>query len=197
MDTLMEVPIAPNTFEAFPKIPRLSRDCVITEKIDGTNAQIYITKNEHGELEVRAGSRNRWLSKEADNYHFYAWVEQHFTELLKLGEGRHFGEWWGLGINSGYGLFERRFSLFNVKRWADNPERPSCCGVVPVLYQGPFNDLAVAETMARLKEGGSVAAPGFMEPEGIVIYHQASQQMFKKTLVGDAKPKGMTSGAAG
>ena len=29
-------------FEKFDKIPRLSRDIVITEKIDGTNAQIYI-----------------------------------------------------------------------------------------------------------------------------------------------------------
>jgi hypothetical protein len=27
-------------FAGFPKIARLSRECVITEKIDGTNAQI-------------------------------------------------------------------------------------------------------------------------------------------------------------
>jgi hypothetical protein len=29
-------------FEAFPKIPRLKRDMVITEKIDGTNACVLI-----------------------------------------------------------------------------------------------------------------------------------------------------------
>ena len=28
------------TFEPWPKIPRLKRDIIITEKIDGTNAQI-------------------------------------------------------------------------------------------------------------------------------------------------------------
>ena len=27
-------------FEAFPKIGRMNRDCTITEKIDGTNAQL-------------------------------------------------------------------------------------------------------------------------------------------------------------
>lgn len=31
-------------FVQFKKIPRLSRECVITEKIDGTNAQIFITR---------------------------------------------------------------------------------------------------------------------------------------------------------
>lgn len=29
-------------FVEFPKIPRLSRDIIVTEKIDGTNAQIYL-----------------------------------------------------------------------------------------------------------------------------------------------------------
>jgi hypothetical protein len=32
-------------FAGFPKISRLSRDCIITEKIDGTNAQILITED--------------------------------------------------------------------------------------------------------------------------------------------------------
>jgi hypothetical protein len=29
-------------FEEFPKMARLTRECIITEKIDGTNAQIGI-----------------------------------------------------------------------------------------------------------------------------------------------------------
>lgn len=29
-------------FQSFPKIGRLNRDCVITEKIDGSNGQIHI-----------------------------------------------------------------------------------------------------------------------------------------------------------
>lgn len=49
-------------FEAFPKIPRLSRYCVITEKIDGTNAQIYIGDNG----EFAAGSRTRWITPEQE-----------------------------------------------------------------------------------------------------------------------------------
>jgi len=28
---------------------------------------------------------------------------------------------------------------------------------------------------------GSYAAPGFMQPEGVVVYHKASGQVFKKT----------------
>lgn len=34
-------------FEKFNKISRLSRDIVITEKIDGTNAQIYIVSSDN------------------------------------------------------------------------------------------------------------------------------------------------------
>jgi hypothetical protein len=29
-----------------------------------------------------------------------------------------------------------------------------------------------------------------MNPEGIIIYHQAAKRYFKKTLIGDEKPKG-------
>ncbi len=32
---------------------------------------------------------------------------------------------------------------------------------------------------------GSVVSPGFMRPEGIVIFHVASGQIFKATLDGD------------
>jgi hypothetical protein len=41
-----------------------------------------------------------------------------------------------------------------------------------------------------LKEGGSLAAPGFANPEGIVIYHHATKQLFKKTIEKDEKGKG-------
>ncbi len=175
-------------FEAFSKIPRLSRDCVITEKIDGTNAQVYISEDG---LTMKVASRNRWITLDSDNYGFCAWAVQNQDELMKLGPGRHYGEWWGLGIQCGYGLFERRFSLFNVARWnADNA--PSCCRVVPILYRGLFCESAVGEAIDRLRDAGSVAAPGFANPEGIVIYHTASKQLFKKTLTGDASPKSVS-----
>lgn len=43
----------------------------------------------------------------------------------------------------------------------------------------------------KLKREGSVAAPGFMKPEGIVIFHTAGQWMLKKTIEQDDVPKGL------
>lgn len=177
-------------FEAFPKIPRLKRDCVVTEKIDGTNASIFI--GEDGEFLI--GSRNRWITPQADNYGFAKWAIENKAELLKLGPGHHFGEWWGLGIQRGYCLPMKKFSLFNVRRWKDNPERPSCCDVVPVIYEGPFTDDAIDRCMFSLRSGGSHAMPMYMFPEGIVVYHKASGTMFKSTLENDEKPKGQVNG---
>lgn len=178
-------------FQAFPKIPRLNRDCVITEKLDGSNAQVSIDDNGV----VKAGSRSRWITpctvlKSTDNFGFAAWVESNADELRKLGPGIHFGEWWGLGIQRGYGLHERRFSLFNAERWSDDSVRPSCCSVVPVLYLGPFSTFDVEEAVRRLREYGSTAAPGFMKPEGVIVWHCAARSMFKVTLEKDSVPKG-------
>ena len=102
-------------FRPFPKIPRLSREIIITEKIDGTNASITIT--EDGQF--LTGSRNRWITPEDDNFGFSAWAHANKDVLMGLGVGTHFGEWWGHGIQRGYGLPKgrRRFSLFNVGRW--------------------------------------------------------------------------------
>jgi hypothetical protein len=171
-------------FEPFEKIPRLSRECMITEKIDGTNAQIFI--GEDGEF--LTGSRNRWITPEADNYGFSRWAHEHKEELLTLGPGRHFGEWWGSGIQRRYGIEDKRFSLFNAVRYAE--DRPACCMVVPVIARGIFSTGLIEAALEMLREGGSLAAPGFMDPEGIVIYHEAAKQYFKKTLAGDEKPKG-------
>lgn len=191
------------SFQSFGKIPRLSRDMIITEKLDGTNAQILIT--EYGD--VIPGSRNRFISPQDDNYGFGAWVHQNKEEILKLGLGRHFGEWWGKGINRNYGLNDRRFSLFNTKRWAAygttpkiipnlDPKivnyqdvTPECVGVVPVLYKGEFDTERIDLTLDTLKYTGSHAAPGFMNPEGIIIFHTASNYLFKKTIHGDDVPK--------
>jgi len=177
-------------FKPFPKIPRLRRSVIITEKIDGSNAIIHITE---GGV-VLAGSRTRWITPERDNYGFARWVKEHEEELRTgLGEGTHYGEWWGLGIQRGYGLTEKRFSLFNTHRWRENNPPPSCCGVVPVLYAGQQGDTAVGETLDRLRREGSVAAPGFMNPEGIVVFHSAASQLFKVTLDNDDQPKGVVA----
>lgn len=190
-------------FSQFPKMARLSREIVITEKIDGTNAQVLVTDDG----KVFAGSRTRWITPQDDNYGFAWWVSLHRDELLTLGPGQHFGEWWGKGINRNYGLEERRFSLFNVRRWAlhgTSPKTyptldpritkvqdilPPCCGLVPVLYEGPFDTYEVEAELILLREAGSQAAMGFMKPEGIVVFHTAANMCFKKTIEKDAQPK--------
>lgn len=186
-------------FPEFKKIPRLSRECVITEKIDGTNGLIEIIEDpgyvilgryfKVGNLLISAGSRSRWLdtSKTGDNYGFAKWVEANAEELVGLGPGLHYGEWWGHGIQRNYGLADRRFSLFNTHRWSR--DRPLCCDVVPVLWQGEFETRWVDEMLLRMKDKGSYAAPGFMKPEGIVVYHTAAQTYFKKTIEKDEEPK--------
>jgi hypothetical protein len=177
-------------FEQFPKIARLSRECTITEKIDGTNGCIFI--GEDGTFKV--GSRTRWLdSATGDNHGFMLWALTNKDELLKLGPGRHFGEWWGSGIQRGYGLGkgEKRFSLFNSFKWSDSAGvRPACCGVVPVLYNGLFTTYFAQAALHSLETDGSAAAPGFMQPEGIIIYHHAANIYFKKTLNKDDEWKG-------
>lgn len=169
-------------FIPFQSIPRLKRGCVITEKIDGTNAQVFIPDDLSF---VLAGSCSRWITPEADNYGFARWVKGNEAELLKLGPGQHFGEWWGSGIQRRYGLAEKRFSLFNTGRWTDD-NRPACCHLVPVLYMGPFESSAVDTALAKLATEGSVAAPGFMEPEGVIVYMMASRHLYKVTAKGDA-----------
>jgi len=209
-------------FKPFPKLARLNREIVITEKLDGTNAQVWITDlaavtnvlaedveplilAQQGTLLMFAGSRTKWVTpgKQTDNYGFAAWVKENAEELFQLGPGQHFGEWWGGKIQRGYGLTEKRFSLFNTGRWVEDQGgffppigenqqyAPACCHVVPVLYQGPFEQHMIRVTLKSLQEFGSIAAPGFMRPEGIVIYHSAANIQFKVTLEKDESPKSL------
>ena len=170
-------------FESFQKMARLSRECVITEKIDGTNAQIYIGENG----EFLTGSRTRWITPQDDNAGFSKWAHENKEELLTLGVGRHFGEWWGQGIQRRYGMDHKVFSLFNTSRWC--LERPSCCSVVPVLWQGDFSKLDIGLVMSHLKQCGSKASPNFMNPEGVVVFHIAGGVGFKKTFDKDDSGK--------
>jgi len=161
-------------------------------------------------IHIAAGSRKRWLTISSDNYGFAKWVQESAASLIQLRHGRHFGEWWGNGINRGYDRppGNRRFSLFNTIRWCPagatpelistnhkgeekwQEEAPPCCGIVPVLYRGIFSTWAVETALANLKEIGSFAVPGYRNPEGIVIFHTAQGNLFKVTLENDAKPKG-------
>lgn len=198
------ITVTESDFIEFPKIARLSRECVITEKLDGTNAQVFV--RDDGLLLF--GSRTRWITPDADNYGFARWGTEHADELRKLGPGRHFGEWWGKGIQRGYGQTEKRFSLFNVIRWCLHGEEPTrittadpriekyqdvlppCVGLVPLLWRGEFlSPGQVDYQIARLRDVGSQAALGFMNPEGIIVFHLAGNVGFKKTLHNDQEPK--------
>lgn len=190
-------------FREFPKIARFNREVIVTEKIDGTNAQVHVLDDGR----VFAGSRNRYLTTEKtkDNFGFAAWVKEHEDELRGLGPGRHYGEWWGSGIQRGYGLpaGERRFSLFNVGLWVDTLGSredkklyaPACCRVVPTLYEGAFNTDEIQRIVLWLDAVGSKAAPGFKPAEGVVVFHRASGTLFKKTIHNDEVPKGAKEAA--
>lgn len=191
-------------FVSFGKIARLNRDITITEKIDGTNAAIGIDDD----FNVWAQSRTRIIVPGDDNFGFAAWVDKHRTQLATaLGPGLHFGEWWGVGIQRGYGLTERRFSLFNTKRWgegegAERLTQLQVAGIavysVPVLYEGgwiapygsDFDELfAPMVELNELRTAGSRAVPGYMNPEGIIVYHKASNMLFKATCEKDEAHK--------
>jgi len=181
-------------FKRWPKTARFNRDIIVSEKIDGTNGVIYIDPfpEKPGDVQnIYAGSRNRWLTKKTDNFGFRAWVIANGQELFKLGPGYHYGEWWGHGIQRGYLLpaGDRRFSLFNAVRWADKAIRPSCCGIVPVMYLGPMDQKRINDCIRYLRIHGSMATP-FLNPEGIVVFHTHANKGFKITLKNDEKEKG-------
>jgi hypothetical protein len=173
-------------FEEFAKIARLKRTVVVTEKIDGTNAQIAF--DDAGKM--WCGSRNRWITPDDDNFGFARWAYANEEELRKLGPGRHYGEWWGAGVGRRYDQSQKIFSLFNVGRWTmPGIVLPECARLVPVLYQGDFDTAAIDAVIKRLRKEGSQAAPGFMRPEGIILYHVAARMLFKQTLEKDDVPK--------
>lgn len=166
-------------FKAWPKIPRTSPfKTVITEKMDGTNACVIV---QDGEV-VGAQSRKRLITPENDNYGFAAWVEEHRQELSELGDGYHFGEWVGPGIQKNpHGLKEKTFFLFNTGRW-NKDNVPSCCKVVPVLHTGMVTGETIETVMKRLLKQYE-SRDG--HPEGIIIYNCTYDAYSKVTFNGN------------
>ena len=196
-------------FQAWPKIARLNREIVITEKIDGTNSAVIIeevkpsatvppltdsqVEVDGSVYDVGAQSRKQIITPERDNFGFAQWVRDNAEELVRLlGPGQHFGEWWGAGIQRGYGLpkGERYFSLFDTERYANFGRVDLPLRAVPILYRGLFNQHLIEDCIATLRREGSAAAPGFMKPEGVIVYHTAAGMAFKVTLERDEAPKG-------
>ena len=141
---------------------------------------------------LTAQSRKRIITpgKTTDNFGFAGWVYDNAADLVRiLGEGLHYGEWWGRGIQRGYEVPGRSFSLFNTERYAGVHEHvgefndvPVTVSSVPVLYSGTFAEAAICKALTDLGDYGSVAAPGFMNPEGICVFHSQSRNVFKVTL---------------
>lgn len=197
-------------FTPWPKTLRLYRQITVTEKIDGTNAGIHVVpvapeeaaySHAYGPsgfpedlcvahgfvVQVTAQSRNRLITPEQDNAGFAKWVRANQQAIAEtLGAGLHMGEWWGSGIQRGYGLpqGERRFSLFNCDKWGGLAVELGGVrvGPVPVIYRGMFSDKEIKGALADLAVNGSWAAPGFMDPEGVCVWHSQTRSVFKVTL---------------
>jgi len=194
-------------FEKWPSISRRSKEVmVITEKINGTNACVIflpshlwtggalplttVTGALGDSYDVFAQSRTRFIYPDDDNFGFAWWVNSNAQALFDtLGVGKHFGEWWGSGLPCSYGLKEKRFSLFNARRWqnilAYDTDQTSVEGlrIVPLLYVGPFVGKAMDDAVARVTEG-SVAVPGF-KSEGVVVYFREMDSSLKILVEND------------
>lgn len=207
-------------FQAFAKIPRYRREIALTEKLDGTSACVvwapvdataenkeYVLAereltDQHGvsvgphwllaQSRTRFVAPSRLISK-ADNYGWAQWCDDHADDLMRLGPGYHYGEFWGYGIQRGYGMAEKHFSLFNVNRWGEGKqERPACCDVVPLI--GYFTPDKINEQVELLRANGSLASPGYMKPEGVILFHSQSRQYYKVLLENDESPKSAQRG---
>ena len=165
-------------FKPWPKIPRESPFKVtITEKIDGTNACIII---QDGEI-IGVQSRKRFITPEDDNFGFAAWVSDNAGDLVSLGDGYHYGEWAGEGIQKNpHVLTGRKFFLFNTFRWNENnPNRPNCCSVVPILFQGVLTEELVPKLLELLVKNANDGE----KPEGLIVYYNAFKSYTKHTII--------------
>lgn len=166
-------------FKHYPKIPRsINETYTITEKIDGTNGCVVISDDGV----IHAQSRNRIITPEDDNMGFAAWVHEHQDELQLLGPGYHYGEWWGKGIQRRYFENDKVFSLFAW--WLDPASVPGCCRLVPVIAQ------TIEDATRRLKEEGSVASPGFLDPEGFVVTSNLHRKILYKVILSEGDKRG-------
>lgn len=205
-------------FEKYGDTQRLNRTTWVTEKINGTNAGIIIRPwdgtpspddgsqtsyvvytTDHGPVEIAFQSRNRIITPQSDNAGFARWgLTNIYTLADSLGLGRHFGEWWGPGIQGNpYKTAGKKFSLFNAQHWnenfADVEEELSPIGVdvVPVLGVGTDFVQTVAKAEALLREHGTFltewhrAGVPWIPAEGYVVFHSATRTRFKVLLEND------------
>lgn len=213
-------------FRNYGKIPRWVNEHVwVSEKIDGSNSCVVIEPLTEPEFDalfkdlggyvavvqwddaaygVRAQSRNKFITpgKGTDNFGFAAYVQEHALALAKvLGVGYNYGEWYGSGIQSGYGLMngEKHFALFPTHRISVTADNYASLlmipglEVAPELYEGPFGEgNCIEDCLNTLREHGSFAysAQGFDRPEGVVVQFKLSGARYKAFIHEDG-PKSL------
>lgn len=165
-------------FKPFEKIPRHNPfEVTITEKINGTNGCIVIQNKEL----VAIQSRKKFITPKDDNYGFASWVIKNKEQLLSLEDGYHYGEWAGPGIQKNpHNLKNKKFFLFNTFRWNENNlNKPACCDVVPVM----FNGLIKPDTISLMLEQLIKNSTPEVTPEGIVVYYHTFRKYTKHTII--------------
>ena len=154
----------------------LFRDVTISEKIDGTNAQVFVVAEDRGRRQPGRGlggslrKRTTSVSRRGSPIML--------TSCASSAQDVISAEWYGRGIQRRYGLQDRRFALFNS--CTDGPRSARrAAAIVPVLTTRTMGADVVSECLETLRSGGSLARSGFHAPGGIVIYHHASGGMFR------------------
>jgi len=170
-------------FKAWPKIKRAKdNNILITEKMDGTNACVIVRD---GRV-IGAQSRRRMITPQDDNYGFATWVYSNLEALAQLGDGYHYGEWVGEGIQKNpHNLEGKHFFLFNTMRPVETLPHTVGGSVqqVKVLYDGPYTDAAVEKAYLDL----IADSPDDVTVEGIIVYYYLFKSSFKLTY---ANPEG-------
>lgn len=207
-----------HVFQDYGKIPRWANEHVwVSEKIDGSNSAVVIERQEEQRetdavvryvyvddvaYVVRAQSRKRFLlpGKQTDNFGFAQYVFDNAEALVKtLGVGRHYGEYWGSGIQRGYGMVngERWFSLFPTSRvsrsfqnYHDILTVPQL-NIVPELYSGPWSGNVIEDCLDVLRDHGTFASNGAGQAEGVVVTFKLSGARYKAFVNDDGVPKSL------
>jgi len=199
------------SYPSYPKIERFKNIyCVISEKVDGTNGLISIYEDTEADnkttIEVRFGSRNKWIDVHNDNAGFCNFFTPHIEKIKMIPKVlqdnaenelddrneasrfpiRIYGEWYGQSIQRNYGLKEKLFMPFSTIL----AEAMISVGIpnikVPeVIYKGKFSTLELSHAMGLLSTDGSLVVPGWFNPEGVVIYFPKYNFCLKDTFEGE------------
>lgn len=140
----------------------LNGTCHVFEKLDGTNGSIWL---ENGQ--IKAGSRNRELSVDADNFGFYTYVQSDhklIDFLSKFEEGTVvYGEWMVPHTIKDYpNELWKTFQIFDVKengeylpysKWWQKAELTNVDFLKPVHSTTELTQETILELASSYKEG--------------------------------------------